>query len=124
MEIAMKFQSNLLAAAIVAASAALTSAAGAAPMRAPLAPDTPAAEAVQFRGGNWGSNHPLMTGEGWNEQMRAWDARDGGQWGGADAREGRQWSGANASVDCRRLRSYDRRSGTYRGRDGRRHRCS
>jgi hypothetical protein len=110
----MAFHSNLLAAALVAASAALTSPAGAAPMRAPLAPDTPAAvETVQFRGGNWGSNHPLMTGEGWNEQMRAWDAR-----------EGRQWGGANASVDCRRLRSYDRRSGTYRGRDGRRHRCS
>jgi hypothetical protein len=113
MEIAMKFHSNLLAAAIVAANAALTSPAGAAPMRAPLAPDTPAAQTVQFRGGNWGSNHPLMTGEGWNEQMRAWDARDG-----------RQWGSANASVDCRRLRSYDRRSGTYRGRDGRRHRCS
>ena len=109
----MKFHTNLLAAAIVAASAALTSPAGAAPMRVPLVPDTPAAETVQFRGGNWGSNHPLMTGEGWNEQMRAWDVR-----------EGRQWGGANASVDCRRLRSYDRRSGTYRGRDGRRHRCS
>jgi hypothetical protein len=109
----MKFQSNLLAAAIAAAIVALTSPAGAAPMRALLALDAPAAETVQFRGGNWGSNHPLMTGEGWNEQMRAWDAREGGQWGGA-----------NASVDCRRLRSYDRRRGTYRGRDGRRHRCS
>jgi hypothetical protein len=108
----MKFQSNLLAAAIVAASAALTSPAGAAPI-APLGSEPAAVETVQFRGGNWGSNHPLMTGEGWNEQMRAWDAR-----------EGRQWSGANASVDCRRLRSYDRRRGTYRGRDGRRHRCS
>jgi hypothetical protein len=107
----MAFHSNLFAAAIVAASAALTAPAGAAPI-APFGPE-PAAETVQFRGGNWGSNHPLMTGEGWDEQMRAWDAR-----------EGRQWSGANASVDCRRLRSYDRRSGTYRGRDGRRHRCS
>src|SRR3954468_9245843 len=113
MEIAMKFHSNLLAAAIVAARAALASAARAAPRRPTPPPDAPAAQTVQFRGGNWGSNHPLMTGEGWNEQMRAWDAR-----------EGRQWGGANASVDCRRLRSYDRRSGTYRGRDGRRHRCS
>ena len=109
----MTFRSNLLAAAIIAASATLTGLAGAAPMRTPLAPEAAPLERVQFRGGNWGSNHPLMTTEGWNEQMRAWDAQ-----------EGRQWGGANASVDCRRLRSYDRRTGTYRGRDGRRHRCS
>jgi len=108
----MTSRSNLLAAAIIAASATLT-AANATPMRAPLAPEATAVETVVFRGGNWGSNHPLMTTEGWNEQMRAWDAQ-----------EGRQWGGANASVDCRRLRSYDRRTGTYRGRDGRRHRCS
>jgi BA14K-like protein len=113
MEVAMTSPSSFLAAAIIAASASLTGLAAAAPMQARLKPDAALVETVQFRGGNWGSNHPLMTGEGWNAQMRAWDAR-----------EGRQWGGANASVDCRRFRSYDRRSGTYRGRDGRRHRCS
>ena len=119
----MTCQSNLFPAILLAASAALTAPAAALPMPAALASDTAVIESVAFRGGNWGSNHPLMTGEGWNEQMRAWDAREGRQWGGANAREGRQWGGPNAAFDCRRLRSYDRRSGTYRGRDGRRHRC-
>ena len=109
----MTFHTNLLA-AIVAASASLTGLAAAGPMPAPvnLAGDAALVETVQFRGGNWGSNHPLMTGEGWNEQMRAWDAY-----------EGPRGRAANASADCRRFRSYDRRTGTYRGRDDRRHRC-
>jgi hypothetical protein len=114
MEIIMTSPSSFLAAAIIVASASLTGLATAAPIPAPLNLANEAASMeIVFRGGNWGSNHPLMTGEGWNEQMRAWDAR-----------EGQPWGGANASADCRRFRSYDRRTGTYRGRDGRRHRCS
>src|SRR5438270_11761988 len=79
--VAMTFHSNLLAAAIVAASATLAGLAVAAPIRAPVGVvhQAGSVKTVQFRGGNWGSNHPLMTGEGWNEQMRAWDAREGRQ---------------------------------------------
>jgi hypothetical protein len=103
---------KIIAAAIVAAAAVLAGFADAAPMGAPPGPKPAAVETAQFRGGNFGSNHPLMTGEGWNEHMRAWEAY-----------EGRQSGNASAAVDCRRMRSYDRAARTYRGRDGRRYRC-
>jgi hypothetical protein len=102
---------KIIAAAIVAAGAIIAGFADAAPI-APLGAATAAVETLQFRGGNFGSKHPLMTGEGWNEHMRAWEAY-----------EGRQSGNANAAVDCRRMHSYDRAARTYRGRDGRRYRC-
>jgi hypothetical protein len=62
-----------------------------------------------WRGGNW-NRHPLEAPGAWDEHNRLWDQREG--------------LPAAVTACARRYgNAYDRKTRTYLGRDGRRHRC-
>jgi hypothetical protein len=96
----------------LAAAAVLLAVASTAPSAAPVralseAILAPAAPAV-YRGGNWNRSQLDAPGA-WREHNRLWDEREG----------------KSAISECARRygNAYDPNTRTYRGRDGRRHRC-